>query len=81
MIDSVNRGLSSNEEVLPGKLKLKRQAKTMNRYADTKELMLSSYAQAVSEENASGGQIVTAPTCGACGIIPAIIYFYEKTRI
>lgn len=80
MIDSVNRGLSSNEEVLPGKLKLKRQAKTMNRYADTKELMLSSYAQAVSEENASGGQIVTAPTCGACGIIPAIIYFYEKNK-
>ena len=32
------------------------------------------YALAVSEENASGGRIVTAPTCGSCGIVPAVLY-------
>ena len=41
--------------------------------------LVSSYAFAVSEENASGGIIVTAPTCGACGVLPAVIrYMAEK---
>ncbi len=33
------------------------------------------YALAVSEENASGGKIVTAPTCGSCGVLPAVLYY------
>ena len=40
--------------------------------------MLFSYALAVSEENASGGTIVTAPTCGSCGIVPAVLYHLQK---
>ena len=40
--------------------------------------MVYSYALAVSEENASGGTIVTAPTCGACGVVPAVLYHLSK---
>jgi len=80
MLDSVKNGLEKDED-LPGKLKVKRRAKhlfnnkILNETAIQKEKrLISSYAFAVSEENASGGQIVTAPTCGACGIVPAILY-------
>lgn len=38
------------------------------------------YALAVSEENAAGGVIVTAPTCGSCGVTPAVLYHLEKSR-
>ncbi|MFV0424910.1 MAG: L-serine ammonia-lyase, iron-sulfur-dependent, subunit beta, partial [Bacilli bacterium] len=41
-------------------------------------LKLSAYAYAVSEENATGGVIVTAPTCGACGVLPAVLYYYKN---
>jgi L-serine dehydratase len=40
--------------------------------------IIFAYALAVSEQNAAGGVIVTAPTCGACGVIPAILKFYKK---
>jgi L-serine dehydratase len=40
--------------------------------------MLFSYALAVSEENAAGGLIVTAPTCGACGVLPAVLLFLKR---
>jgi L-serine dehydratase len=39
-----------------------------------KSRLITSYAYAVSEENASGGIIITAPTCGACGVLPAVLY-------
>jgi L-serine dehydratase len=42
--------------------------------------MVFAYALAVSEENASGGKIVTAPTCGSCGVIPSVLYHLEDTR-
>ena len=41
--------------------------------------LLSAYALAVAEENAAGGVIVTAPTCGACGIVPAVIRYVKET--
>lgn len=77
MINCVNQGLT-NTGVIPGILKLKRCAKQMFETATSKELKLSSYAQAANEQNASGGVVVTAPTCGACGIIPAICYYYAN---
>ena len=40
--------------------------------------LVFSYALAVSEENASGGKIVTAPTCGSCGVMPAVLYHLQK---
>ena len=83
MTKSVNNGLSKTG-VLPGKLMVERKANTIfnnikpNETESMKEKRLvSSYAFACSEENASGGEIVTAPTCGSCGIIPSIIMYLE----
>ena len=42
--------------------------------------LVFAYALAVSEENASGGKIVTAPTCGACGVVPAVLYHLQRSR-
>ena len=79
MKQAIRRGLD-HEGVLPGPLKLQRKAATY--YIKAKGYRASlqsrglvySYALAVSEENASGGIIVTAPTCGACGVLPAVLY-------
>ena len=82
---AVERGID-HEGVLPGCLNLRRKApdyyiKAMGYGANlqTRGLVFS-YALAVSEENASGGQIVTAPTCGACGVVPAVLYHIQKSR-
>lgn len=84
MFASVESGLKK-EGIIQGKLKLKRVAKSIfqqaqntRREADRERLFISSYAYAVSEENADGGQIVTAPTCGASGIMPAVLYYCYK---
>lgn len=77
MKKSIANGLSKSEE-LPGLLKIKRKAKVLYEKANGNEdLLLDSYAYAVNEENASGGLIVTAPTCGASGVIPACFKFYQ----
>jgi L-serine dehydratase len=80
---AVERGLDS-EGRLPGQLNLQRKAasyyvkaKSYNRSLKRRSLMFS-YALAVSEENACGGEIVTAPTCGSCGVIPAVMYLLYK---
>jgi len=76
MENCVKEGLSK-EGFLPGKLELKRVAKDLNAQAiasHNNRLLVTSYAYAVSEQNASGGKIVTAPTCGASGILPAVMY-------
>lgn len=79
MKTSIERGIS-HEGVLPGPLHLARKAPTYYVKASgykpnlqTKGLVFS-YALAVSEENASGGIIVTAPTCGSSGVVPAVLY-------
>ena len=80
---SISRGLQS-EGVLPGGLKLQRKA--CQCYAKAVDFAgplgntasALSYALAVSEENASGGQIVTAPTCGSCGVLPGVLYYLQK---
>ena len=85
MVQAVERGLDA-EGVLPGPLNLRRKAysyhvKAMG-YKDnlrTRGLVFS-YALAVSEENASGGKIVTAPTCGSCGVVPGVLYHLWKSR-
>lgn len=69
---------------LPGGLGVERKAKllymsrlpdqTSNTYADR---MISSYAYACGEENAGGGTIVTAPTCGSCGVVPAVLLYMQ----
>ncbi len=84
MKEAIFRGLD-NEGVMPGILNLPRKASSYHVRASSftgtlrKRALLFSYALAVSEENASGGQIVTAPTCGSCGVIPAVLY-YQNTE-
>ena len=82
MKDSVKRGLQE-EGVLPGPLNLRRKALSYNVRAfgqgetfRTRGLIFS-YALAVSEENAAGGTIVTAPTCGSCGVLPSVLYHMQ----
>lgn len=73
MLESVVVGLSK-EGTLPGKLNVTRKAKQLYKQSKKhKSLIISAYAYAVSEENASGGEIVTAPTCGASGVMPALL--------
>lgn len=85
MKGAIKRGLD-REGVLPGPLSLRRRAATYFVRASGYKSNLQSrglvfaYALAVSEENASGGEIVTAPTCGSCGVIPAVLYHLQKSR-
>ena len=80
---AVERGLNS-EGVLPGPLGLPRKAATYyvkasgyKQSLQTRGLVYA-YALAVSEENAAGGTIVTAPTCGSCGVLPAVLYHLSR---
>ena len=85
MKSSIRRGLGG-DGILPGGLGVKRRAKRIitqlrtdrgnERFPHTVMDWISVYAMAVNEENASGGRIVTAPTNGAAGIIPAVIQYY-----
>ena len=83
---SISRGLVA-DGVLPGVLGTHRRARTVyqRRHIDespqTKEnRLVCAYAFAVGEENASGGRIVTAPTCGASGVVPAVLKYMQDTR-
>lgn len=84
MMDCIERGLN-REGVLPGGLEVKRRAPMIwqklhgSPLSNEREQLfdwLNVYAMAVNEENASGGQVVTAPTNGAAGIIPSVIRHY-----
>ncbi|MDQ1016113.1 L-serine ammonia-lyase [Streptomyces afghaniensis] len=78
----VARGMS-REGILPGGLKVRRRAantaRKLRSEGDPKALAMewiTLYAMAVNEENAAGGRVVTAPTNGAAGIIPAVLHYY-----
>lgn len=85
MKEAVERGIEA-EGVLPGGLGLRRKAVSYYVHAAGYNSSLKSrglvyaYALAVSEENASGGKIVTAPTCGSCGIVPAVLYHLYTSK-
>ncbi len=76
----VSRGLST-EGVLPGAVGLRRKAPVVLQRAssasflDQRMIRLNAYCLAASEENAAGNRVVTAPTSGACGVIPGLIYW------
>ncbi len=80
---SVERGIE-NEGVLPGDLHLPRKASSYFVRANgfrgslKRRSMLFAYALAVAEENAAGGIIVTAPTCGSCGVLPGLLYTMSR---
>jgi L-serine dehydratase len=83
MCDAVERGIE-NEGTLPGILKLQRKASNYyvkaKGYSDSLQRrgMVYAFALAVAEENAAGGLIATAPTCGACAVVPAVLYQLRK---
>lgn len=83
MQSSIKSGLS-RDGVLPGVLKLPRKAQSFYKKGQNfatpfkRRSQLFSYALAVSEENASGGKIVAAPTCGACGVLPAVLKYFKE---
>ena len=84
MKKSVEDGLSK-DGILPGGLNIIKKAKHLYSQGGEKEnpelkrnRLISSYALAVAEENADNGTIVTAPTCGASGVLPAVLYYYYK---
>lgn len=86
MKDAVARGVNKGG-VLPGGLEVERRAKILYEGAKNDEgaearenRLVCAYAFAVSEENASGGTIVTAPTCGACGVLPAVMKYSQERR-
>ncbi len=81
---AIKAGLKA-EGVLPGGLNTMRKAKTLYKQKhidespETREnRLVCSYAFAVSEENAAGEVIVTAPTCGACGVVPAVLTYLKE---
>lgn len=86
MMDSVDQGLAA-EGVLPGGLGVVRRAKQLSCDPKGKEKaqthedrIVSSYAFAVGEQNAAGGRVVTAPTCGSSGVLPAVFRYVAETH-
>ncbi|WP_328607300.1 L-serine ammonia-lyase [Amycolatopsis sp. NBC_00345] len=86
MVECVDNGIA-HEGVLPGGLKVPRRAKALHDKLIAEDGVgdplyamdwVSLYALAVNEENAAGGRVVTAPTNGAAGIIPAVLHYYQR---
>ena len=86
MKNEIEEGLSKTGD-LPGPLHVHRKAKFLfeqvpqNKHAELVESQLvCSYAYACSEQNADNGTVVTAPTCGSCGVLPAVLYYLQGKR-
>ena len=83
---TVREGLSK-EGILPGGLEVERKAKYlyaqrhMDETPETREnRLVCAYAYAASEQNAGGGTITTAPTCGASGVLPAVLFYMQEKK-
>lgn len=86
MRSTIKEGLNAEGE-LPGGLHVLRKAKYLwqsKHIGETDEIaenrIICAYAFAASEQNAAGGRVVTAPTCGSCGVVPAVMYYMKKQR-
>lgn len=85
MQKSIEEGLS-NDHVIPGGLHLHSKAKQYFIRASSykpslqSRALVTSYSLAVSEQNARGGMVVTAPTCGSCGVMPAVLYHMKRNH-
>jgi L-serine dehydratase len=80
MKQSIHDGLHTTGD-LPGPLEVTRKARGLlenpSRKSSNELRLVSAFAYAVAEMNASGGQVVTAPTCGASGVVPAVLYYLK----
>ncbi len=85
MKQSVDEGLAASG-TLPGGLNVQRKAKYLITFPAENEpgllefQRIAAYAYAVAEQNADNGTIVTAPTCGACGVLPAVLKYAQDTK-
>ena len=86
MKQAITDGLAA-EGVLPGGLNVQRKAKYLyeqqpaeNEPALREFQQIAAYAYAVAEQNAGNGRVVTAPTCGACGVLPAVLKYAQDTK-
>ena len=86
MKNAIDQGIQA-EGTLPGGLNVQRRAKLLANQIPPNEVpqmrecrVISAYAFAVAEQNAGNGTIVTAPTCGACGVLPAVLRYIQETR-
>lgn len=85
MQESVRRGLEDDSR-LPGCLRLRSKARQYYTRATgfkdslKSRALVSAYALAVAEQNARGGIVVTAPTCGSCGVVPAVLYHMKTSH-
>ena len=86
MKNAIEEGLQA-DGVLPGGLNVQRKAKYLHSQAPVANepalrefQLIASYAYAVAEQNAGNGTIVTAPTCGACGVVPAVLKYAQETK-
>ena len=86
MKNAIDEGLQA-EGVLPGGLNVQRKAKYLLAQEPEEKnpallefQRIAAYAYAVAEQNADNGTIVTAPTCGACGVLPAVLKYAQETR-
>ena len=86
MKNAIAEGLEA-EGVLPGGLNVQRKAKYLHNQIPEEKIpallefqRIAAYAYAVAEQNADNGTIVTAPTCGACGVLPAVLKYAQDTK-
>ena len=85
MKQAIADGLAA-EGVLPGGLNVQRKAKYLYEQPVENEpglrefQQIAAYAYAVAEQNAANGRVVTAPTCGACGVLPAVLKYAQDTK-
>ncbi len=86
MLEEIRRGIAATGE-LSGGLQVQRKARTLFRQNHMDETpqtrehrLVCAYAFAASEQNAGGGVIVTAPTCGSCGVLPAVLAYEQEMR-
>ena len=86
MKNAIDEGLQA-EGILPGGLNVQRKAKYLMEKEPEEKVpallefqKIAAYAYAVAEQNAANGTIVTAPTCGACGVLPAVLKYVQETR-
>ena len=86
MKNAIEEGLKA-EGVLPGGLNVQRKAKYLFEKEPEEKVpaliefqKIAAYAYAVAEQNADNGTVVTAPTCGACGVLPAVLKYAQETR-
>lgn len=90
MFEVVEKGLKA-KGTIPGRLKLEKVASALYKRAleidasafegsERAKMLISAYAYAVSEQNASGEELVCSPTCGAAGVLPAVLYYFYKHK-